>query len=65
MYSTHNEGNQGLCISWPPALCLALVPGPGSWPQSPTLTNNLYLPTVAPNLSLWSWPPNLYFPALP
>ena len=65
--------NLGVCISQPPALCLA--PGPGPRPQfvftSPdsqfvlsALAPNLYLTVLAPNLYLPTLAPNLYLPAL-
>ena len=59
---------KGICISRPPALCLAPGPDP-----APGLAHNLYLlalapnlclPALAPNLCLLVLAPNLYLPAL-
>ena len=50
---------KGICISRPPALCLAPGPGP-----APGLAHNLYLLALAPNLYLPALAPNLYLPAL-
>ena len=63
---------KGICISRPPAFCLA--PDPGSGPRPPALNPNLYLtalapnmclPALAPNLCLATLGPNLYLQALP
>ena len=43
---------KGICISRPPALCLAPSPGPGPRPRTPALALNLYLLALAPNLYL-------------
>ena len=57
--------NTGICISWPPVLCLAPGPGLGPLPpRPPVLAPNLYLPAVTPNLCLPVLPPNLYLPTL-
>ena len=62
---------KGICISRPPALCLAPGPGPqfvftslGPQLYLPGLATNLYLPALAPNLYLPALAPNLYLPAL-
>ena len=52
----------GICISRPPALCLAHGPGPQFY--LPALAPNLCLPAPAPNLCLPALAPNFYLPAL-
>ena len=58
----------GLCISRPPAFCLAS--GPSSGPQLPVLAPNLYLPanlylpTLTKTLHLPALVPKLYLPTL-
>ena len=55
---------KGICISRPPALCLA--PGPSPCPQFvfTDVAPNLYLTALAPNSYLTTLAPNLYLPAL-
>ena len=66
---------KGICISRPPALCLAPAPGPGHQFLFTGPAPNLYLPALAPNFYLpalagaWACiyqpcPPNLYLLAL-
>ena len=55
-----------VCISQPPALCLALGPGPlpRSWPSPPVLASQFEFPSPVLNLCLPALAPNLYLPAL-
>ena len=55
-----------VCISQPPALCLALGPGPlpRSWPSPPVLVSQFEFPSPVLNLCLPALAPNLYLPAL-
>ena len=58
------ELSKGICISWPPALCLSLGSDLNSQPGSPALAPNLYLPALAPDLYLRALAPNLCLPVL-